>query len=149
MTDAVTPGRRPHVLLVEDEAANRALVRAVLARSTEAAIRDLELSEAPSLRAAREVLAGRPVDLVLLDVRLPDGSGLDLAREMAARGEGPRPRVIVMSASVLPADREAALASGADAFLGKPFRVTELLALLAGQAGVPPHQGERPPHPSG
>ena len=122
------------VLLVEDEEANRALVRAVLARSGEPRIRDLDLLEAGSLRAARALLAEHAIDIVLLDVRLPDGNGLELAAELMARGEGERPKVIVMSASVLPAEQAAAITAGCDAFLAKPFRraqLTEALASLA------------------
>lgn len=121
------------ILIVEDETLNRALFRAVLARATGPSIRDATVTEAPSLGAARAALARGSPDIVLLDVRLPDGSGLDLARELAARPAAERPRVIVTSASVLPAEREAAVAAGCDAFLGKPFRPSELLALLSAQ----------------
>jgi CheY-like chemotaxis protein len=118
-------------LLVEDEQANRALVRAMLARSGDPRIRDAELIEASSLQAARALLAERNVDIVLLDVRLPDGSGLDLAAELSTRGDAERPRVIVMSASILPAEQAAASAAGCDAFLAKPFRSAELTGILA------------------
>jgi len=122
------------VLLVEDEEANRALVRAVLARSGEPRIRDLDLLEAGSLRAARALLAEHAIDIVLLDVRLPDGNGLELAAELMARGEGERPKVIVMSASVLPSEQAAAIAAGCDAFLAKPFRAAQLTGALASLA---------------
>jgi two-component system KDP operon response regulator KdpE len=113
------------ILVVEDEAPNRALVRAVLARSTDDRIVHAQLLEAPTLERAREVLATNPVDLVLLDVRLPDGNGLDLATELL--GNATRPRVMVLSASVLPNERDAAIRAGADAFLAKPYRPAELL----------------------
>jgi len=71
-------------------------------------------------------------DVVILDVRLPDGSGLDLLRELPAPGAAGRPFVIVMSASVLPADRDAARRSGSDAFLAKPFLPGDLIDLLDG-----------------
>ena len=128
------PRARRQLLLVEDEEANRALVRAILARAGEPRIRALELLEAGSLRAARARLAEHAVDIVLLDVRLPDGNGLELAAELMARGERARPKVIVMSASVLPAEQAAAIAAGCDAFLAKPFRTAELTALLGSLA---------------
>lgn len=74
------------------------------------------------------MLASDSFDLVLLDVRLPDGSGLDLAREI--RGMAVPPPVLIMSASVLPAEREAALASGAVAFLAKPYAPAQLVDLI-------------------
>jgi two-component system KDP operon response regulator KdpE len=69
------------------------------------------------------------VDILLLDVRLPDGSGLDLARELVAN-DAARPRIVILSASVLPAERAAAIEVGCDAFLGKPYRPADLLDLL-------------------
>jgi DNA-binding response OmpR family regulator len=72
--------------------------------------------------------------VVILDVRLPDGNGLDLARELGA-GHQPRPKILVMSASVLPRDREVALAAGTDGFMGKPFMPRDLIAFLEAFTG--------------
>ena len=122
---------RPRIVLyVEDELPNRALLRAVVARATDPTVRDANYLEAPDLAAARRILASEPVDLILLDVRLPDGSGLDLARDVAA-GPGPKPDIIILSASVLPSERDTALASGASHFLEKPYVPRELMALIA------------------
>jgi two-component system KDP operon response regulator KdpE len=120
----------PVVLVVEDEEPNRALLRAVLARATDERLRGLVLLEAPDLSRARAILDTNHVDLVLLDVRLPDGNGLSLIWEEADR-EGPSPRFVVLSASVLPGERAAALATGASAFLGKPYRPAELIEAVA------------------
>ena len=118
------------ILLVEDEPANRALMRAMLARTQVAPGRRFELHEAATIADARTILATTPVSIILLDVRLPDGNGLDLAAELLAADGAGRPTVIVTSASVLPAERSAALDRGADAFLGKPFGVNDLAAVL-------------------
>lgn len=118
------------ILLVEDEPANRALVRAMLARTQVAPGRRFELYEAATIADARALLATTPVSIILLDVRLPDGNGLDLAAELLAADAAGRPTVIVTSASVLPTERSAALDRGADAFLGKPFGVNDLAAVL-------------------
>jgi two-component system KDP operon response regulator KdpE len=120
------------LLLVEDEAMNRVLVRAALHRAADPRLRGIELHEAGDLAAARKALDGAPVDVVILDIRLPDGSGLDLAREMATQPEDARPKVVIMSASVLPTERDAAVGAGCDAFLAKPFRVTDLYDTLIG-----------------
>jgi two-component system, OmpR family, response regulator len=119
------------ILLVEDEGPNRALARAVLARATDPRVADIVLLEAPNLATAREILASQHVDLVLLDVRLPDGNGLGLAAELHERRGAERPVVVVLSASVLPSERDAALRSGADEFLAKPYHPTELIATVA------------------
>ena len=118
------------ILLVEDETLNRALVRAVLNRRA-GELPPLELREADTLGRARASLDERPADIILLDVRLPDGSGLDLARELRqGRDESDAPVVAILSASVLALERVAAEAAGADAFLAKPFVPTELTALI-------------------
>ena len=119
------------VLLVEDEPRNRALVRAVLSRAADERLRAAQILEAPDVASARAYLdAGGSIDIILLDVRLPDGNGLDLARDIA-RGPAPRPDVIILSASVLPSERDAALATGASKFLEKPYVPSELIDVIA------------------
>jgi two-component system KDP operon response regulator KdpE len=128
MSSASTPTLR--ILLVEDETVNRALLRAVLRSELGARLGPLELVEASTLAAAREALRAHAPDVIILDVRLPDGDGLDLARALAGEATN-RPAVLVMSASVLPADRDAARRAGGDAFLGKPFKPVDLVVMLA------------------
>ena len=118
------------VLVVEDEPGNGALLRAVLERSTTERLRDGDIVEAAKLAEARSSLRDQDFDVVILDVRLPDGSGLTLARDLAARRQSPDQRLIVMSASVLPAERAEALDTGCDAFLAKPFQPAQLTELL-------------------
>jgi CheY-like chemotaxis protein len=124
------------ILYVEDETANRALLRAVLSRCGDPTVSAAIVREAGTIAEARRILATERVDLVLLDVRLPDGSGLDLARELSSEPE-PRPQVVVMSASVLPAERDAALISGAGHFLPKPYAPAELTRLVGSLLGDP------------
>ncbi|MEV6927528.1 response regulator [Dactylosporangium sp. NPDC051485] len=121
------------VLLVEDEELNRVLVRAIISRAEPPAVRGLDLLEAGSLADARGALAAERVDVVLLDVNLPDGNGLELAAELA---EAPaRPTVIALTASVLPHERAAAMAAGCDAFLDKPYAAADLVTILATHLG--------------
>jgi len=112
------------VLHVEDAPANRALVRAILDRAGQERWARVDLREATTIAEARSILASEPTDVVLLDVRLPDGNGLDLVDEIRTRA--PQAKVVVVSASVLPADRASALETGADAFLAKPFGAADL-----------------------
>jgi len=118
------------ILLVEDEELNRTLVKAVLSRSTEPAVREAEVVDATSLAAARGRLAAEQIDLILLDMNLPDGNGLTLARELSEAG-GPKPTVVAVTASVLPQDRAAAIEAGCDDFLDKPYAAADLVATVA------------------
>jgi CheY-like chemotaxis protein len=121
-------GHRTRILVVEDESMNRALLRATLARAPEP-MRGAELLEAETIAAARRFIRDGRVDIVLLDIRLPDGSGLDLARELVDMN-GARPRIVVLSASVMPEERASALSAGCDAFLPKPYRPADLVELI-------------------
>lgn len=121
---------RLRVLLLEDEGVNRSLVRAVLSRAPDEALRSATLVEATTIEEARAHLAAQSVDVALLDVRVPDGNGLDLARELAGGPPGTRPAIVVVSASVMGPERDAAIASGCDAFLAKPYRPAELIETL-------------------
>ena len=107
--------QRLRILHVEDEDLNRALLRAVLARAGDPLLREALLVEAPTLREARAQLSAEIVDLV---------------REI--RGSDPRrPVVVVMSASVLPAERQEAMRAGGDAFVPKPYIAADLLETMA------------------
>lgn len=120
----------PRVLLVEDNELNRALVRAILSRTSDPALRGADLIEAHNLTQARAVLAREAVDIVLLDVQLPDGNGLALVDEIAARS-GLRPAVIAVTGGVLPEQRAAAMAAGCNAIVDKPFIAADLVNALA------------------
>src|SRR3954452_23962112 len=104
------PATGPVVLVVEDEAPNRALARAVIARATDERLRGIRLIEATDLREARSLLATERVALVHPAGRYPTGTGRYLARELRARTDD-RSKVLILTASVLPTEREAALRS--------------------------------------
>jgi CheY-like chemotaxis protein len=123
------PGAQRTILIVEDEPANVELFKAVMRRAQEPLVRDARLLEAGTIADARRLIAGVQVDLLLLDVRLPDGVGLDLARELRAKAG--RPAVVILSASVLPSEVERARAAGVDEFVAKPYRPVELVDRIA------------------
>jgi DNA-binding response OmpR family regulator len=79
-------------------------------------------------RAADAVLASERFDAVLLDLGLPQRSGLDVLRALRARGDATP--VIVVTARDALADKVAGLDAGADDYLVKPFELDELLARL-------------------
>lgn len=114
------------ILVVEDDPTNLLLLRAVLARAAGARLRSAEVTEARSLVAAYDAVAAGDHDLIILDVRLPDGNGLDLARAIRAREPARRPKILILSASVRAAERDLALAAGGDSFVPKPYLPLDL-----------------------
>jgi CheY-like chemotaxis protein len=117
------------ILVVEDQALNRDLIHAIVSRTSQPRVRGATLVDAHDLAQARTALAEGEFDLVLLDVQLPDGSGLDLFPDIAAR-DGHRPAVIALTGGVLPHQRTAALEAGCDAILEKPFLGDDLTSLI-------------------
>ncbi|MGZ8751620.1 MAG: response regulator transcription factor [Acidimicrobiia bacterium] len=107
------------VLVVDDDDAVRLLVRRALERE------GLRVEEAPDAARARQSFEGGTWDLVVLDVSLPDLSGLDLLRQLRVVGDVP---VIMLSGRGDEADRVAGLESGADDYVVKPFYPRELAA---------------------
>jgi two-component system response regulator RegX3 len=74
-----------------------------------------------------QALAATPVDLVLLDLRLPDMDGYDVCRELRARSSVP---IVIVSARGTEVDRVVGLELGADDFIVKPFGLRELVARI-------------------
>jgi CheY-like chemotaxis protein len=113
-----------HILAIEDVPANLALLHAILEPA------GFDLRDTMTLSQARAAVRDDLPALILLDVRLPDGNGLDLARELKANEVTSRIPILAVSASVLPSERADALKAGCDAFLAKPLRPAELLAMV-------------------
>jgi DNA-binding response OmpR family regulator len=82
----------------------------------------------PTTALARERVIETDYDVVLLDLKLPDGSGLDLLAEW--RNEGFSAPILVLTAKDLLADKIKGLDAGADDYLTKPFSFEELLARI-------------------
>ena len=79
-----------------------------------------------SIRAARKALSQHSVDLILLDLGLPDGDGMDLCREL--RKEQDLVPILMLTARGTLESRIEGLDSGADDYVPKPFELSELLA---------------------
>jgi two-component system, OmpR family, KDP operon response regulator KdpE len=109
----------PTALLVEDERQIRRFVRTALEAE------GWKVVEAETMKQGLIDAGTRKPDLVVLDLGLPDGNGVDFIREL--RGWSSIP-VIVLSARVDESDKIEALDAGADDYLTKPFGVGELLA---------------------
>lgn len=115
---------RDRVLIVEDEAEIRRFVRLALESEGH------EVHEAEGVERGLIEAGTRRPDLVVLDLGLPDGDGVDFVRELRSWSAAP---VIVLSARTAEADKIAALDAGADDYLIKPFGVGELLARVRAQ----------------
>jgi len=111
----------PVALLIEDELEMRRFLRASLHSH------EYQLVEATTAREGLAQAAGRNPDVILLDLGLPDGDGIDLTRRIREWSKVP---TIVLSARGREEDKVAALDAGADDYLTKPFGVGELLARL-------------------
>jgi two-component system KDP operon response regulator KdpE len=120
------------VLVIEDEPQMRRFLRTALGAQ------DYRVVEAETAREGLAALTTQNPEVVLLDLGLPDGDGIDLARQVR---EWSRVPIIVISARGREGDKVGALDAGADDYLTKPFGVEELLARIrvalrhAAQAG--------------
>ncbi|MAS10865.1 phosphate regulon transcriptional regulator PhoB [Endozoicomonas sp. G2_2] len=111
-----------HVLIVEDEAPIRDMIRFALERS------DFTVSEAEDAQEARLAIAERRPDLVLLDWMLPGVSGAEFARELRRDELTADLAIIMVTARVDADDRVRGLNLGADDYVTKPFSSSELVA---------------------
>jgi DNA-binding response OmpR family regulator len=110
------------ILVVEDEAG----LSDALGRGLRHAAHAVDV--AATLAAARSKVALETYDALILDIGLPDGSGLTLAREL--REAGSRVPILMLTARDTIPDRVRGLDHGADDYLVKPFALEELLARL-------------------
>ena len=110
---------RAKVLLVEDERQIRRFVRTAV--EEEACL----VVEADTLAGARAETGRGPLQLIVLDLGLPDGDGIDLIRDVRAWSDVP---ILILSARTQEPEKIGALDAGADDYLTKPFSVGELRA---------------------
>lgn len=114
----------PRILIVEDEADIRRFVK--LALESE----QYEVYEADSVQRGLIEAGTRRPDLLVVDLGLPDGDGIELIRDLRHWSSTP---VIVLSARSRESEKIAALDVGADDYLVKPFGAGELLARVRAQ----------------
>lgn len=122
---------RPRILIVDDEEQIRLFLRITLNAA------GYEPIEAVNGRAAIEAATGRRPDLVLLDLGLPDVSGIDVIRAIRVWSQLP---IIVLSVRSEDTDKVEALDAGANDYVQKPFSTAELLARI--RASLRAHTGE-------
>jgi two-component system cell cycle response regulator DivK len=120
------------VLHVEDNPDNRMVVRDLLHFR---GYRVVEVEDGEEALAAVE--RERP-DIILMDVQLPSISGLEAARRIKARDDLRHIPIVAVTSFALSGDDKKAYAAGCDAYIAKPYKVRELLALIQSLLPSPP-----------
>jgi two-component system, sensor histidine kinase and response regulator len=132
---AMTPQRRLRILLAEDNIVNQRLVVRLLEKYGHTMI------VASTGQEVLATLAQEPVDLVLMDVQMPDMDGLEataVIREQERQHGGHLP-IIALTAHAMKGDQERCLASGMDDYISKPINAQSLSAAISRVlSGVPP-----------
>lgn len=116
---------QPTILIVEDDAA----MRRGLEDNLE--IEGYRVVSAATMREGRVAAMKRNPDLIIVDVMLPDGDGIELCKQL--RAEGRSEPIIMVTAKGAEMDKVLALETGADDYVVKPFSLRELLARIHAQ----------------
>ncbi|MGH2785904.1 MAG: response regulator [Actinomycetota bacterium] len=108
-------------LIVEDETDLRLMTRMILESRP-----GYDVLEAENGEEALAVLERSEVDLILLDIRLPDMEGWDILARLTEQGRFPEMPVVMVSAHSTPSTAERAIREGVKAYVTKPFTSEEL-----------------------
>jgi PAS domain S-box-containing protein len=122
---ALARGSGGQIVYVEDNPVNALLMQEAIAQRP-----DCSLHLAVSVRDGIDMITRLSPDLVLVDLHLPDGSGLDVAQWMRTMPLLTRVPVVVVSADSTQTQRDAATVAGVRAYLAKPIRLAETLRLI-------------------
>jgi DNA-binding NtrC family response regulator len=114
--------KTPHILVADDERSIRMMLETGLT------LNGFRVTLARTGQEALAVVAREEVDAVLSDVYMPDGGGLDVVREL--RAARPNIPIVLMTAQGSVEAAVEAVATGASDFIGKPFEITAVVALL-------------------
>ena len=123
-TDPMTPiDHLPTLLLVDDEATNLQVLRQILQA-------DYRLLYAKDGAKALELAQANPVDLVLLDIMMPEMDGYDTMRAIRRIPKFKSLPIITLTAKAMKGDRDKCIAAGASDYITKPVDVAQLLSLM-------------------
>lgn len=113
---------KPAILCIEDNPDNRMLIRRVLRPE------NYYLMEAENGLQGLSIAESRKVDLILLDINLPDIDGYEVARRLrsSAKSKLARVPIIAITANAMKADADKCLDAGCDVYMSKPIDIQEL-----------------------
>jgi two-component system, OmpR family, response regulator len=114
--------REPHILVVDDDQEIRNLLGKYLASQ------EFKVSLAGDPKTFKKIVATSGINLAVVDVMLPDGSGLEMCRDLRTRAS--RLPIILLTALKEDVERIIGLEFGADDYLGKPINPRELVARI-------------------
>jgi len=110
---------KPHILIVDDDRDIRTLLSEILEKN------DLIIFQASRGSEMRSILKSKKIDLMILDINLPDEDGISLCKEVRASSNLP---IIMLTAKTSPIERVIGLETGADDYVCKPFEPMELVS---------------------
>ena len=108
------------VLYIEDNQENRLLVRRILQAE------GYNVLEAGSAQQALEIVLSQPLDLILMDINLPEVDGYTLTSQLKSIPSLGRIPIVALTANVMKGDRERTLEAGCDGYIQKPIDVDTL-----------------------
>jgi PAS domain S-box-containing protein len=117
-----------HILVAEDNVINRKLILKILEKlgyTVRIALNGNEAVQAV-LQAEREA---KPFDLIFMDIQMPETDGLQATRFIRQHANA-QPRIVAITANVLPEQQEACLAVGMDGFISKPYKIEQIQELI-------------------
>ncbi len=129
-----------HILVAEDVPTNQLVIQDLL----ESLGATVEMADNGKIAVQRLNEGGRPPDMVLMDIQMPEMDGLEATRQIRAGQQRPDIPVIALTAQALDGEKQRALAAGMSDFLTKPIDPEQLIAVIqrwrlrsAGSATVP------------
>jgi CheY-like chemotaxis protein len=125
-TESSTSGR---ILVVDDHELNLVLLERLLE------LEGHEVRSADSLAAAERALAEEHPAMIVLDLNLPDGSGLDLTRKLKSHPRTASIPIVACTAAVTGDDEQNALEAGCDAYVSKPIDLSRFATVIASMLG--------------
>jgi CheY-like chemotaxis protein len=107
----------PRVLYIDDDKANRMLVRRVLMAA------DFEVDEADNAQTGIQMARTNPPDIILMDMSMPEMDGLRATQQLRNIPELKSIPVVIVTANVMQVHREKSAEAGSDGFIGKPIDI--------------------------
>jgi CheY-like chemotaxis protein len=123
-----------NVIYIDDDATNRAVLCDMIASA------GLRITDAADARSGLKAIREGAFDLVLMDLRMPEVSGLTAIRQLRSdANSAARHHVVVVTADITPGVRDLCRSAGADDFLEKPVSMSKLFDLIAAVMVKKPH----------